>query len=218
MKVKIRIPESLDDIKLKDFQKYAKAEAEEFSQDDLKLKMVQYFCGLKVPDIRAIKASDMESIIDDLSAVFLQKKDFIKSFEYAGVEYGFIPDLENISFGEYIDLNTYLSDVDTIHKAMAVMYRPIVLRSKDMYLIEEYETADKYADVMKEAPVSAYLGSQVFFYNLGKELLRATASFLEGEIMVNLELQQIFRESGAGIPQFMQLLKGSFGDSLWSLN
>ena len=39
-----------------------------------------------------------------------------------GVEYGFIPNLDDMSFGEYVDLDTYIGDWQNIHRAMAVLY------------------------------------------------------------------------------------------------
>jgi hypothetical protein len=219
MKVKVIVPESLDDIKLKDFQKFAKVESENpDSPDFIKLKMLQYFCGLKVTDVRNIRTSDVEEMVADIQNSFAGDHKLIRRHEYKGTEFGFIPDLENMSFGEYIDLNTYLSDIDTYHKAMAVLYRPITLKSKGTYLIEEYESSDKYADLMKELPVSLFIGAQVFFYNLGKDLVTGILNSLDQETLTSSGLEKILEESGGGIPQFMLLLEGTYGGLMQSLN
>ena len=219
MKVKITVPESLDDIKLKDFQKFAKVQKENPDADGLlKLKMIEYFCGLKLKDIRMISAKDVEDIINDINASFESKKPLKKFFKFQGVEYGFIPNLEEISFGEYMDLDTYLADVENLHKAMAVLYRPVTQKVKDMYLIEDYEGSDKYSDIMREAPLSVYLGAQVFFYNLGKELVRGTMSCLQAELMTNSELKSHLQDHGVGTTQFMQSLEGILLNTNISLN
>lgn len=219
MKVKITIPESLDDIRLKDFQKFAKVQKDNPDADALlKLKMIEYFCGLKLKDIRHMAAKDVEDIISDINAAFNSPKPLQQSFKLFGVEYGFIPDLENISFGEYVDLDSYLADVDSLHKAMAVLYRPITQRVKDMYLIEDYEGSDKYADVMREAPLSVYLGAQVFFYRLGIELVSDTMNSLVEQPETQEIIKQHLQSHGVGTTQFMQSLEGILLNLNVSLN
>jgi hypothetical protein len=91
------------------------------------------------------------------------------------VEFGFMPNMDEMSLGEYVDLEKYISDWGTMHKAMAVLYRPIVAGKGEFYEIEPYSGSDKYADVMRDSPVTAALGAMVFFYRLGKELLKLEA-------------------------------------------
>ena len=127
------------------------------------------------------------------------------------IEFGFIPDLENISWGEYIDLESNLSSWDTMHKAMAVMYRPIIKTKKEKYEIEEYISSATYAEVMKFAPVNIALGASLFFWTLGSELLTALADYLEKEVkkMVSTTTQSELSlvSNGDGISQSMQSLK-----------
>jgi hypothetical protein len=42
-----------------------------------------------------------------------------------------------------------------------------------------YESATKYCDLMKEAPMDVVMGAVLFFWTLGKELLMATLTSLE---------------------------------------
>ena len=219
MKIKFNIPETLADVSLQDYQKYLKiAEKEKDNTDFLDLKSVEIFCSLKINDLRAIQAKDYDEILNDLSVAFESKTPFKQHFSLNGVKYGFIPDLENISLGEYIDLETYLQDVESYHKAMAVMYRPVTFEKNETYLIEEYETADKYAAQMKKAPLDIYLGSQVFFYNLGRELAKHILLSSDNPEGMDLELMKILEENGVGTVAFMHLLEGNFGDSMLSLN
>ena len=53
------------------------------------------------------------------------------------------PDLDELSFGEYIDLDTYLGDWENIHDAMNVLYRPINSKKGDRYTIQEYDVKCK---------------------------------------------------------------------------
>ncbi len=218
MKVKIKIPTEINEIDLQDFQSYLKIADESENEEFLKLKMVNIFCGLKIKEVRDIRASDFQGIIDTLTKTFTEKGKFVQRFKIGDIEYGFIPDLDDMSTGEFIDLSNYMGDVQTLHKAMAVLYRPITYEKDNKYLIEDYEGSDKYSDIMKYAKLGNVLGSQVFFYNLGKELLRITVSSLQEEAQTNSQLKQLLEQNGDGINQFMDWLEGTSYDLMTSLN
>ena len=61
------------------------------------------------------------------------KKINVKYINGDEVEFGFIPKLDNISLGEFVDLDSYMSDWDNMHKAMAVLYRPVTFRKKYVF-------------------------------------------------------------------------------------
>jgi hypothetical protein len=95
-----------------------------------------------------------------------------------------------------------------MHKALAVMYRPIIGGNKDFYEIEEYKGSSKYADIMKDAPMTVATGAMVFFYSLGKELLRTTLHSLQEEVQKDLRQQKHPSEAnGDGINQYMHSLE-----------
>jgi hypothetical protein len=131
------------------------------------------------------------------------------------MEFGFIPNLEEISWGEYIDLEHHLNDWDGFHKAMAVMYRPITKKSKDKYEIAPYTAGEEYHELMKYMPMEIAISARVFFYHLGNELLNSTISYLE-MLMIKKPSRKQRRisqrednslSSGDGILQYMQSLE-----------
>ena len=114
-----------------------------------------------------------------------------------------MPNMDDMSLGEYIDLEKYIADWADMHKALAVMYRPITKGNKDFYDIESYEGSYKYADIMKDAPVTVALGAMVFFYHLGRELLKTTVDSLarEAKQAIQQERNNPSEQSGDGINQ-----------------
>ena len=96
-----------------------------------------------------------------------------------------------------------------MHKALAVMYRPITKGNKDFYDIESYEGSDKYAEIMKDAPVTVALGAMVFFYHLGNELRKATLESLQKQTLQEIQRQTKTHSevSGDGTNQYMHLLE-----------
>ena len=215
MKVDILIPTTLSDITLEQYQKFLKLDNDENKNSSFLLhKMIEIFCDLNLKDIAKIKFSSVKNVTKELDNIFAQKPKLKEAFILNGKEFGFIPTLDEISLGEYVDLDQTLSDWQEMHKAMAVLYRPITHRDKNRYLIEDYE-GDKYAEVMKKAPLDAVFGSIVFFYNLNNELLEITLNSLKKEMNqeTNIVPKQILEESGIGINQFMDLLMGMLPDS-----
>ena len=65
---------------------------------------------------------------------------------------------------EYIDLDTFIGDYENLHRAMNVLYRPIKLKDKEKYLIEDYDSKDP--DIMKDMPMDAVLSSYTFFFTI----------------------------------------------------
>lgn len=220
MKVKIYIPEKLSDITLEQYQKFTKLNIEENQNTSFLLhKMVEIFCNIDLKNIAKIKYQYVNSIVNDLNNIFNTKTDLIPTFKLNGINYGFIPKLDDITLGEYIDLDNNISDWETMHKAMAVLYRPITLQKEERYQIEEY-TAKEDSEKFKDMPLDVVMGSLVFFYNLSSELLQTTLKYLAKEMEENLTTQQrhLLEESGVGINQSMGWLKGMLPNLIQSQN
>lgn len=199
MRFELSAPDSLREVKLWQYQKYMAIE--EPTQKD----MVKIF--LNIPDslVDRIPYKDVERVTAIITEMFQQEPKLSKSFEMEGVEYGFIPNLDDMSYGEYVDLVSFSQGFENMHKAMAVMYRPVTKRKKDKYLIEEYKGANEYSNVMKGAPLDVVFGSLVFFFDLGSELLRAIPNFMKGQMMGDSELMEAFSKSGVSITSLERL-------------
>jgi len=216
MKVDLIVPNSLKEITLKQYQKFIKIQKENDDLYFLQCKMIEIFCNLDSNAVRNIKLSDADKIVNVLNLMFEEKPKLINRFKLGKVEYGFIPKLEDISLGEYVDLDTYMGDWDNMHIAMNVLYRPITEKIKDKYLIEEYNTESK--DKLDEIPLDVVLGSVFFFYNLGMELSTVMLNYLEGEEVNNLMQQQTFQKNGVGTKVSLDSLKEILQDLKISLN
>tara|TARA_R100001082_G_scaffold105990_1_gene78502 strand:+ start:94 stop:750 length:657 start_codon:yes stop_codon:yes gene_type:complete len=218
MRKQITVPDSLNEITLGQYQEYLKIQETIEDQNVLAMKMIEIFCGMEEDHIKMMKASSIAEVVTILSNMFDQKPSLLNRFKMGKVEYGFIPKLEDMSFGEYIDLDTYIGDFNNIHYAMNVLYRPIKQKIKSKYLIEDY--TGENPDFMKQMPMDAVLGSILFFYNLGIDLSTTMMAYLEqpqkeGE---NLVQQAISQKDMDGIKVFGQSLRGILDDLKISLN
>jgi hypothetical protein len=216
MKIELNIPNELSEVTLDQYQRYLKIQDKETDEKFLKTKMLEIFCVIKLADTIKMRLKDVNAIVEILSEMFESKPALVKKFKMKGVEYGFIPNLDEISLGEYIDLDTYLGDWDNIHRAMAVLYRPIKQKYGERYNIEDYQVTD--GEVMKDMPMDAVISSVLFFYRLGIDLSEAMTNYLEDSQETRLVQYLSSDKSGAGINQFTHSLKGILHDLKISLN
>jgi hypothetical protein len=200
MKVELTVPTSLNDIPLYQYQRFIKTfeSEDELTDEYAGLKMLELFCGLKINEALKVKMSDMNIIIDKLNRCLSEKPALITRFKLGNTEFGFVPQLDDLTFGEFVDLENTISDWDSMHKAMAVLYRPVTQQLKGKYEIEEYR-GDSWHDAMKNMPASVAVSAITFFFLLESDLMKATLPYLrEQEEAAQVE-KQTSQISGGGI-------------------
>jgi hypothetical protein len=213
MKIEIDIPSSLSEISLDRYQKYMLTLNNSDDKEFVFQKMIEIFCGLELKEVVKMKASTVIELVQHFDKLFNEKTKFKHRFKLNGVEFGFIPDLEEISWGEYIDIESNIGAFQNMHKALAVMYRPIVKDVKGKYEIEPYKGDLSYSEVLKYAPLDVILPASVFFWTLGIELISSTLSSLE-KMKNKTHIQKMFnsQNNGVGIAQSIMSLKETLED------
>jgi hypothetical protein len=150
--------------------------------------------------------------IGQVSAIMGQPKDFVRQLTPEDIDkvingfrdvigtpmanhqhkwngYGFIPDINKISFGEWLDLDTNCKDFPkNLPKLLSILYRPIESEIGTKYKIEQY-TADHLANAkdFESMPLSIANGALLFFSTIESELVTTSLSFLESQIQTNLK-------------------------------
>ena len=196
MKFELTIPSDLSEISLKQYKKFLKIQESNEDSYFLQCKMIEIFCNLDAKSVRLLKLADADKVVQILNKMFEAKPQLIRTFKLGNIEYGIIPSLDEISLGEYVDLDTYMGDWQNMQIAMNVLYRPIKEKIGDKYLIKEYDVESK--DILQEIPMDVVFGSIFFLYNLGIDLSKAMMDYLEGSQMDSLMEQQIFQENMDG--------------------
>lgn len=204
MEVTINVPTSLKEITLQDYQRFLQIETED--KNTIRKMMVHIFCKVPLQDVNKMKRNDFVSISNSLSLVLQEKPKLEKFATLDGKKFGFIPNLSEMTAGEYIDLDKYPSDWQNMHKAMAVLYRPITFNKKDKYLIENYEGSAKYSNLMLSMPMDIVMGAIVFFWILSKTLLDVTPKFLESKLKEK-KYREALEQNGVGISTYINSLK-----------
>jgi len=214
MEVKLVIPTSLNEITLGQYQEFAKLDITK--ELEVQSKMIEIFCKVPVEVVRSMKAKDITDICTIINNMFDVEHQMLNRFKLNGKDYGFIPDLENMSFGEYVDLDTYIGDNDNLHRAINVLYRPIDLLQGQRYTLKEYDP-DTNEDA-KNYPLDACFGAMVFFYDLGKDLSTVILNSSSKQNEENLAQYLDSLQNGGGTIPSMQSLAEILQDLKISLN
>lgn len=208
MKLRLQIPDSIKDITLRQYLEFDKINIEGNENTTfLMQKTVEIFCKVNLDLTLQIKYNDLKNITNHIYSLLEQDTDLVPIFKLDDIEYGFIPNLDDITLGEYIDLDTYLGSWKNMHKAMSVLYRPVQYKKGERYLIEDYKGTDN-ADKMLDSSLNISLGAMVFFWNLRTELLNLSLNYSKQELGNNLtsEQMQTLEVNGVGINQSLHSL------------
>jgi|TARA_R100000655_G_scaffold103291_1_gene149640 hypothetical protein len=118
-------------------------------------------------------------------------------------EYGFHPNLEEITIGEYADLEHFMENgyINFLPEIMAVLYRPVKSKDGKDYTIDAYDgNIEERKKIFKNMKANEVQSALVFFWNLGSELLTTLQSYLMKTKLMKLKLSttETLPISGAG--------------------
>ena len=119
------------------------------------------------------------------------------------VEYGFHPNLDEITLGEYADIETFIKNgIETnLPSLMAILYRPVTQKKNDIYTIEAYDGDIRMrTEEMKQMSSEQVQSALRFFFVLGRELLLILPSYLMDQLteMSQQSHQNPSQKSGDG--------------------
>jgi len=126
---------------------------------------------------------------------------FVDRFELNGVHYGFFPNWKDLTFAEFIDMDTIASKkpeelLDMLHILAAIMYRPIVDEtSEHNFQIEKYDlvTLTKRSELFKrKLDVKYVLGAQFFFIKFATRFLSYTPPSLTPKMTIWTQIKMIW--------------------------
>jgi hypothetical protein len=133
--------------------------------------------------IKQLELKDIAAIMSKLSEFQQQQDSSLKRIiEIDGKRYGFHPDLDSITLGEWADLETFIKqDIEkNLPEVMAILYRPITEETESgVYTIAAYDgNITIRAEEMKKMSAEQVQSALVFFWHLGNVLLMTLPSFL----------------------------------------
>jgi hypothetical protein len=207
MKSTIEVPENLNEITVKQYKRFLLA-VEDLDGEFYNQRMVEILCNISFVQVRLITKKSLDEIVKHLTDLLNSEVEFQHRFKIQNQEFGFITDLEEMTSGEYSDLTKYIGDWQTMNNAMAVLFRPMILKQKDKYTIIDYEGTKDYFELMDFMPLGIAMGAMVFFSTLINDLLNAIQVSITQEMAKEITASLHSSEkSGAGIKTSTHLLE-----------
>jgi len=202
--MKIILPEHSKDITLYQYQKYVELlERTDLDAYQFDQRKIQIFTGIKPDAYKSLSQIDKAEILAQIEVAINTPAEFENKFTMEDIVFGFIPNLDKITGGEYFDLCKHGTQPDTLHNLMAILFRPIVKTdSFDNYSITEYEGTNEWAEAMKLTPMNIVNGALFFFLNLSNELTNYILNLEEAE-QVREIVQSDILKSGDGMQPSM---------------
>jgi len=123
--------------------------------------------------VQELALSDVVNIMSKIGELQEKQDTKLKNLiEINGVEYGYHPDLSEITLGEYADIEQFMKDgIDSnLPELMSVLYRPVKRKNDNgVYIIDGYDGDIRLrAEEMKLMTAEQVQSALVFFYNFGK--------------------------------------------------
>lgn len=184
MSFTIKFPTNYNEITLEQYRKISALQETEKTDIHKVMGTIRILTGMTENQLLSIGSKDIERIQKVLAWLNTPPQDLElqTTFTLDGVEYGVIPDIDNISVGEFADLETMCQDAnENLHEIMAIMYRPITRRVGSWYEVEAYKPTAQKAEAMLQAPFGVAVSLMVFFSSIENELVRNTLQFLAEE-------------------------------------
>lgn len=191
----ILVPTSLKDVKLHQMLAYESLKAE-MDDTQRQLEAVSIFCDLTMTEVMAMPFDVLQKAVERITVMLTETPEFTPRFKMDGIEYGFIPNIDELSVGEFVDIETYCKEKHDLWKVMSVLYRPITHSGQN----GRYEIAPYSANLVtgfKDLDSNTAFGAMVFFWSLGIDLVNTIQKYLEEETarLTKLDLPK----SGAGL-------------------
>ena len=183
--IKLIIPNKWEDITISTYQKYLKIQEGKASEKNKVLTSLALLCDTTIAIVKKMAYKDLleiMQIIKELIDVEPNKQNFKKIFVFKEEEYGFVPNLNKITTGEYIDLENYCKEpIENLHIIMSILYRKITFKRNERYAIESYNPDEFKEELFKDCPMDVALSSLGFFLTLGNELAKTSLLYLEAQ-------------------------------------
>jgi hypothetical protein len=198
MGMRLELPQSWKDVTLEQVQG--------IMQTDNELERLAILANTTVQALKGYPAKLVQEGLRHVNGI-QEVAEFSQRLQIDGVKYGFVPDWDEFTAGEYIDLEMLVKDFwPNAARVMAVLYRPITSEIGGTYKVAPYTAKEDPTPFLK-VPAHFVSGMLVFFWTTRNELANSTAGRLLEAAQV---LQQPSRKSGVGIRFFTRLRAKAF--------
>jgi hypothetical protein len=205
----VTIPEGWKDITLKQYLELQKdLETYKDDEDAIKDVLLYRLCGIEPSDIKTLSMQSRITLDNEIQNLFNKSEEqgLQPIVKIGDTEYGFEPNLSQMSYGSYVDISKFDNlaiDSNWAH-IMSILYRPIVKKQFDSYLVEPYEGYIN-ENIWLNQTMDIHFGAYFFFVHLLRDLVNSTLNSLMQTSEIPPNIKSILQKSGKLIQQSLNL-------------
>ena len=220
MEIIVKYPESWKDVKYSQYMQYHKMLSPYEGTDTYEKKNLElaalHFCDIPTDLLYNLPKDTFDKAVASISNLIgSNKQPLVKTFEVENTKYGFIPALDEMTYGEYLDLVEYFKNpTEFAPIIMSILYRPITKQLGDSYTIEPYSgTSENKIEFFRHIlTMDVVFGAMSFFLDLQRDLMDATLTYLMQMVKTlkdpkALTVLQDLQKNGVDIIQLQSLLR-----------
>ena len=200
---KFTLINSWEDVTLETYAKLIKYKKK--SNTDEAFTLINNMSDIPRKFVQSLSLKDVTELLSNMASLQVIEDNELKGIIRVGKKnYGFHPNLDEITMGEYADLEHFIEAgyINHLPEIMAVLYRPVISRDGNNYTIEAYDgNIEERVKLFRNMRASEVQNALVFFYNFGSELLLTLQSYLMKTKLMKKELNSMetLPISGAGL-------------------
>ena len=204
----IEVPNGWNDVTLKKYLAlHADMDNYKDNEEAQTALLLHHLCGIAPDYLKGLSTESYNKLRNELLNFSKPEELELQRFIFIdGVEYGFEPNLSNITYGAYADITQY--DSVTIDKnwakVMSILYRPVIKKIGDMYEIQTY-TGKIDEEMWLGVTMDYHFGALFFFVNLSMDLLKDTLKSLTQTTEIPANIKSVLVKSGEHMQQSLNL-------------
>lgn len=211
MNIEITVPEGWEDVKLGQFMDYMRALKPYEGTPEYEIvkyeKAMNHFCNITTDLIHKLPIENYNGIMTEMVGLFEQGEQMplVKHFVIGSTKFGFMPSLDEMTYGEYLDLSTYSKELwPNAPTIMSILYRPVTKELDGKYEIQPYSGTNEDMETLFKTALTMDIvwGAIGFFTLLSKDLLKGMMDYsikkLE-KMKTNSQVLEVLTKNGVDI-------------------
>lgn len=165
------------------------------------------YLDISVDELRDLPVDQIKFVEVALSNYILEPKtrDLVTTFELNGITYGLENDWQNMTWGQWVDLEVYSQSdklTDNIHMIMALLYRPVTNEKGKDYKLEKFKSSKvmERADMFKNnLPIEMWFGVSTFFL----QTLNAYITHIDNSLKAKMKIESYLKPLRKILPKWL---------------